>query len=341
MHAFFFAIFLTASTLAAETDAFTLRYRKMQDGLAAVQQEMQQRIRLGLTRVQAQGVSTGKCDWQNLDEELGKELRRPLVGMIEDFINNSGKVDRVNLNLSETVYGTLPLIDRFPLVLGGFFKIGLAGNFHHNGWVIGADKLGHFIDEGHTYYTIVHQAGRTLQDALEIGDFSEKSIFGIWTGGVLSYADLAANYDGYHFWKDLLGPVGTGPRASIYFTCNQGVWTEKIPLDLAKYVSGAWDEGMNCNEYRSAEMAQSIQKRISELEKSYGRRLSCPVYPDRIQAMVKRYGVDAARVINPRILKAAKESPSRKAGQGPVGSEHRREPRRQSVQKTDSAPRAN
>lgn len=290
---------------AAETDAFTTRYKRVQDGLPVIQNEIQSRIIDGLSQLNRE--SDGECDWDDLDSEMGSQLRRPFYGIIEGFINNSGKVENTFPTVQESIYAEVPFSYRWPMMLGAFFRIGLAGHFHQGDLLIGADKFGHFLDEGYSYYAIVHRYGKgspeDFEKALEIGHSSEKGVFGLWTGGVFSYADLAANLDGYHFWKDLLGGSGSiHRRESRYVSCDAGQWKWKGGLDLASYLSAAWDEGMNCSIYRNEAFTLGVENRIRKLEKAMDRKLMCPVYPDRVAKMIERYGDLAPRVIHPGLL---------------------------------------
>ena len=88
---------------------------------------------------------------------------------------------------------------------------------------LGTDKMGHFFQQGYTYYLTFEgqrQLGLDDQSALEYlvtsGRFSEETYFGKSLGAGMSRADLVANYAGLKFYINLTEPLGIpGAGASI------------------------------------------------------------------------------------------------------------------------------
>lgn len=293
-------IFLPIHLIAAETDAFTSRHMDIPDALPKLNLEVNRRIEQVLKLLNSQDKLETVCDWDELRDHLGDQLRHPIRGHIENYINKSKILPKPKFNFGQSVFKNVPFFQKIPLHVGRWLGIGFTLPIHHNGLLIGADKFGHFFDEGHYYYTMVHKWGFKFANALKWGRFLEYTFEGKGLVGVYSYADLAANYDGYRFWLDILGSPDKKIPSKL-LSCAKGKW-KLSPIDLNLYISAAWDEGMNCNEYRSDSMKEGILKSVKMLEKKNGKRYRCPVYPHRIGTMVQRYTDVPTEVINPKLL---------------------------------------
>lgn len=294
-------IFCALSATAAETDGFTKRYEDIQDGIPLVNAEIRKRISSSIVDLNKTSRMTRTCDWKELDASLGERLRRPIVGQIESLINSSQKIPKFSFSFSESIYKNLPAIVSMPIQMGNILGITFGNQIGHNGLVIGTDKLGHFLDEGYYYYKLIHEWGNSLEEALAFGSFLENTLDGKWTSGVYSYADLSANFEGLRFWEHALGGPGKN-RWSRYFYCLDGDWHIKRLFDLTDYLNEAWDEGMNCSEFRSEDMKVVVDTQIKHLELKKGKRYSCPVFPDRVPKMVERYGAHARKILHPKIF---------------------------------------
>ena len=80
---------------------------------------------------------------------------------------------------------------------------------------------------------------------------------------------MAANYQGYRFWSNFTG----GENA--YFKCSPGVgWVRNRNFTWTEYVSDAWDEAINCSEFR-----KPIAKKVEAALISSG--LKCPLLPEK------------------------------------------------------------
>ncbi|MCK4783959.1 MAG: DUF4157 domain-containing protein [Desulfobacteraceae bacterium] len=107
------------------------------------------------------------------------------------------------------------------------------------GMCVGADKLGHFFQEGYTYYTIAASPGGTTARAERAGRALEITGQGLGVGtigtGVYSNADLVANRSGLKFYQDL----AANPGGLIF--------------SIRNYISNAWNEQSNPSYYSSGE----------------------------------------------------------------------------------------
>jgi len=79
----------------------------------------------------------------------------------------------------------------------------------------GIDKIGHLFKQGMQYYVVYRKSlkrGKSElkaeQDAIQkVGVLTEKTYFGLMGAGVYGNADLAVNYIGLQFWKNLTAPL--------------------------------------------------------------------------------------------------------------------------------------
>ncbi len=99
------------------------------------------------------------------------------------------------------------------------------------GVLIGADKLGHFFQQGYEYFQRVEQTGN-LADAIQYGWGLENTQYGLSSSGVFSNADMRANLQGYHFYEWLRRTNGGGT-----FT-------------LRRWLDPTWNEEYNTNAYK-------------------------------------------------------------------------------------------
>jgi hypothetical protein len=133
------------------------------------------------------------------------------------------------------------------------------------GHYIGTDKLGHFHDLGHYYFRdFVGKlaSGRSDEEAVDEvvrtysrGIISERSIIGFVATGVHSNADLASNYMGFKFYRNLTEPVMLqGREHPPLLVLVGGYWklnTHVRPDSdfMAPFFSDHWNEALNPCEY--------------------------------------------------------------------------------------------
>jgi ankyrin repeat protein len=99
-----------------------------------------------------------------------------------------------------------------------FFRIWHSATIKAYGVYLGTDKIGHFTDMGRHYYHGYQKAlsdGATKEEAIEaavaVGNqglfFAEEGALGYLTAGAYSNGDMAANYLGFQFYRNLTEPV--------------------------------------------------------------------------------------------------------------------------------------
>lgn len=100
------------------------------------------------------------------------------------------------------------------------------------GVCIGADKLGHFFQQGFDY-AVQLVGGAKASEAESTGRFGEIGVFGLSATGVFSNADLAANLAGLKFYNDLATKPAT------------------FAFGIASYIANDWNEQFNPSFYTS------------------------------------------------------------------------------------------
>lgn len=156
---------------------------------------------------------------------------------------------------------------------------------------VGVDKLGHFFDQGAEYFRAAYTIdGGTatlkpdgIRQALAVGKSQEEGMFGYKGTGIKSYGDMSANYGGLRFWHQL------GASSDPLVRCQNGKYKVVKKFDFKNFVTDAWDEGINCSEYKSQEMQNKVNENLKAL------KMTCPAEIQRCQKIASQY---EAKVFN-------------------------------------------
>lgn len=104
--------------------------------------------------------------------------------------------------------------------------------------------------------------------------------------GVISHADLSANFNGMRFWSHVLAvtpdPLGPEYQLGPYVVCDQGKFVRVADVNWLNYVDESFDEALNCSSYRTEKFAKKVGARIQELEQKLGYSLACDEFNSRI-----------------------------------------------------------
>ncbi len=179
------------------------------------------------------------------------------------------------------------------------------------GTKMGIDKIDHFLSNGFFLF-LEHTTDRTppnnggedawpppepvirteeqrKKDALKFNTFSEEASWGLSGTGIKSYGDMAANYQGYQFYKELID--GNNP----YLKCKDGKWTQNREFNITNYADDSWNEAINCSSFNSEENRDIVFKNM----KAMGIE-SCPISPESCAALTKKYGEDGKNFLHPK-----------------------------------------
>ena len=298
----------------AEIDSLTGRTAVLADSSGALERRLDAALEAGVLRANQASES---CDEEALYRELRRALATPFIGhVIAEALNHDETLDRRRVLRADSIYRDLDLLDNVSVHWKDLSSVVRAGDV-----LIGVDKLGHFFVEGWKYFEIAQLDGEGIPSAMEWGERAERTYFGLLTTGVHSYADLAANFEGMRFWGRVLGraddPLDTGWRSRRpYVTCRRRFWLAgerrwqlARGIDLADYVSPAWDEAVNCCSYRNEKIEALVRARIDELSRADNVDYACPLDPGGCARARERFGEWAPRLLHPTCLAAP--SPAR------------------------------
>lgn len=319
---------------AAEVDNITPRELELEDSLATINEIFNQRLKQGVEEANRQagyppddedvedGAQTQYCDEAVLYTELRKAIYQSLTaswglkGYDLDLQLRALLADQsYSLLLNDSIYRDIDYIEGFSLNLKE-----LSDLVNIDGYYVGLDKIGHFFAEGWQYFELTQDDDYDLNKALAWGREQEVGKFGYSTTGIFSYADLAANINGWRFWNRVLlmrdDPL-KGTLANFftrsYVSCGIQIlesiknrkiiraWEQDAGFDLADYIDGAWDESSNCNSYANPMIEAKVLSRIENIDADF----SCPDKPDYCLQARKKYADYAKYVLHPLCLTAS------------------------------------
>lgn len=296
MHFFLvLSIFWGSLAHSYEVDNFTKRYQRLEPADAILDKKVNEAFSRVVEKANEEQIGCSKSpesDKKTMDghrklRALLREAVAPgeVVGVFEDIVDGNGSWLNVILRKAQGISAGLGVKSEIPKhsvdlensIYGGanqnkliLSAAGINSSIRLGGEYIGADKLGHFFDQGFQYYK-----GWTLNGskvwAFQRGKNSEETSFGKTTTGIMSYGDLAANYSGFQFWQS----VTEGPNP--YFRCEQGKWSQTRNFTWADHVNPGWDEAINCNKYATPEMTQAVLENTKKLQIKSGHNYVCPV----------------------------------------------------------------
>jgi len=327
---FFIVTFLCwwFSAFAAEVDSITPRNLMLEDALEDINSIINRRIKQGVANANddfrlMKDISNfpiiskdNDCDEDELYTELRKALFQSFTASwglkgydLDMQLRELLFQKSYALSLSDSIYRDITLLEGFSLNLKELSHL-----VNINGYLVGMDKLGHFFAQGWQYFEISNKEGQSLDDALAWGQEKESGLYGYTTTGIYSFADLAANFDGWRFWNRVLFKQSDPVKGFFswlfqrsYVNCKiqfaasfrqlklVRAWEVTTDFDLADYINAAWDEGINCNSYANTVIALKVNSRINEVASGF----SCPVNPMACIRARKNYGKYAQRLLHP------------------------------------------
>jgi cytohesin len=168
----------------------------------------------------------------------------------------------------------------FPLDPRQFFRIWHAATIKAYGTYLGTDKIGHFTDMGKHYYNAYRRArndGQSKADAraaaVEVGTdglvFGEEGALGYLSAGAFSNADLAANYLGLLFYRNLTASVVLKNEERRPMLQRRGAYWRLAPHVrpdgdfFRRFISDHLNEALNPSLFESG-MRASIRRAVRE-----------------------------------------------------------------------------
>ena len=206
-----------------------------------------------------------------------------------------------------TVYRPEQYIYEDPLLILDVTKLvrtfARADTVNVDGRLFGTDKVIHFIHLGHIYHSTylgARKQGLSESDAVSqavqvsAGNnlfLSENALLGMLTTGIRSNADLAANYAGFKFYRNLTEEVHIGNKVMPPMLVREGAYwrlDEHVRPDsdfFTAFITPHWNEALNPNVYAivtDSRVRAMLSSRCPDLLDWYrderGRPLSRPEY---------------------------------------------------------------
>lgn len=295
-------LLLALPAFASEIDDFTDYYKPLPDSDEALDRKVNGVIDASLAKAKG-------CDLNSFGEAVAGELAsiRLYSGAMERFAWSDPGVKRIKRKLSQSVYAGTPFSRS---LIGTVY--GLDPVISLSGVKMGTDKVGHFVDHGLNLFRM-HKSGKTVEELALYSLEEEEGAFGLLTTGIKSYADIAADLDGLRFWQDIFGQ-GPGP----FVQCRAGKLVKVRAFRFGDYVTAAWNEAVNCNDYdgnsltipsllsvqmaledmnhppeacdafyeelvrkSKGEFTRSIEENLAKLQKQTARKFRCPMEPEK------------------------------------------------------------
>lgn len=177
---------------------------------------------------------------------LGKSGHGPIQTWIQSKDNSEWWI-----KLDENIYS-----DIYPDSLNQNYIIKVGGEF------VGPDKIDHFFDQGYSYW-LKSDFGQNDGEAIEFGVESEYGWYGLKSGGVFSFADLRANWEGYQFFFSLFD----AEKGHLALSDNGTVRIART-FDWNDYIDWQYDELKNPCYITKANM-KKISRHIEEHYEQY------------------------------------------------------------------------
>ncbi len=305
--AIIFATLLALTNVyASEIDPFNNRSVPLKDSLPSVNLKANTLLQDALKEL---NEKNHKCSEKKLYKKMRKVFRNQYTSKFGKWIVKTDELDKMTTYTSESIYKEFKWYQA--VIPGLWAKINdPAGQIINVGGVyVGTDKFEHFSGSGFLYFKKFYLKGKTLEDAMNIGYRAETGIMGATMTGVMSYADMVANFNGMRFWNTVLGKnvdILTKEEVSPYLSCVDGKWEQQREIDFSEYIDQTWDEGINCSWMRTESLLRKVKDRIQEYNDKTGENLSCPLNSELLERDGEKYKDLPIQIINYDGLQALK-----------------------------------
>jgi hypothetical protein len=263
-----FALLAASSASALETDQYYAWRRPLADSGDALNAKINFEIAAALDEINANENGRG-ASCRVVVDAIHDRFALFIFQKIELWAQRTALLSRIPATQAEEfdyrenwIYGGLPWYD-----LG--LTVPPSPTLEVSGIRFGTDKISHFFSEGHYYlewYEGARGRGLSHEDALrfaiERGIAIETTVLGGVISGVISPADLEANYVGVHWYIDLC--EGDAPLLQQ----TDAGWTMPVPFDLRPLLSPEWDESYSPNvilDGRWVRVKPAIQRHCPDL----------------------------------------------------------------------------
>ncbi len=279
-----------------ETDPFLVLDVRLDDSAGVVNEYVNSVIRLRLDRLR---TGSKRLTCEAVVPIIFNGFRQTPQPRITHWALSDSSLDRFPDSdvgrvsyYRQSVLG-MPFYAKFGVPLGRTINIG--------GVYFSADKLGHFFSFGLRYQRrFLRASGNGMTDAEALrkvvrwGFKSELGVVGRTSTGIVSFADLEANYQGFRFARSLCDL-----DSPAHLTRDgDSKWRISGPVDLRNFVNAAWDEAFNPNIYVKRRWKNIRQRMLAHCGK-----LSSSVAMERLRRYKETYTPSAsARIVDELVI---------------------------------------
>jgi len=319
-----FSVVISFVGYGSEVDSFTNRYQNLvtlRDDIDVINDQINYYIDLALEKSNTQSSSQCldvKGVVENARKFLGAHWRSQTgAGYYKEnnlyrWLKYDGPISRNYTGVKNSVYRDFTIFESPSLAGVSMFHDTMGALLKHGNIIVGSDKYTHFFNRGKKYWKNYYGLGKESRMIrsekqrerymLDMGNYSEESLFGSKSTGVASFGDLAANFQGMRFWNKFAGTgadIVTGIVPSPYIQCQANKWVQIERVDMRDWVNASWDEALNCSKYKNAIMANKVKKRIDQLKRNDPTRLyECPVDMLKIWSTKQVFGRFYEELVN-------------------------------------------
>ena len=313
---FFSSLFIRLG-ISAEVDTFNQRFDHIPDMTDVLNKKT---ISYFEKAVQDLNKKSHSCGPKKLYHRMRKDFKNHMTGRFNRWMINSKEVKIIYTKPQKSIYKYWDTFESFPIkllsplmlkkpagVLAGYVKVGDV--------LLGTDKFEHFLGTGFTYFKSYFLKKESIQETVQIGWNDEVGLLGGMTVGVMSFGDLAAEFNGMFFWNDILRFNDSHPkkkrendyvdnkRNGPYIICRNKKWelNKEKTFDWRNYIDDSFDEAINCSLFKTKSMVLKVKKALSELEQD-GHRYQCPMSTLKFERLKKKYGRYAPFILNSKGL---------------------------------------
>lgn len=289
-------ILISKASFALETDQFVASFHVIKDSSSVINDYFYKNINKALDDANRKHPEKIKCQ-KLADNVLTNLVGKYSISKISKFAKNSPDVDKFpDSSIKDGEYFNMT----FYKDVGLLMKLSppLARTININGIYMGTDKLGHFSLIGRNYYRAYlnnlkkgQSPAEAEKNAIVRGFKTEKGILGYGIGGVLSFGDLEANYEGLRFGIDMC----EGENPYFVFVNNRWELNSNNQFDVKTYFNPRMDESFNFSFWRPW-----LYKKISgKMKKEYCEVRETSLYKERIASYAGRMKEN----LNDRLIK--------------------------------------
>ncbi|OUR97758.1 hypothetical protein A9Q84_06040 [Halobacteriovorax marinus] len=284
---FLFLLSLSGKSLSSEIDNFAHFNHQTPDVTQDLNELTNNLMLKAISKANSKHIVGEFCSKSILYKSLKGSFAKPLRGQIEEYILKKPEtIPQLRIPLEHSIYNGFRGIDFITRLPYG--KLGSIVNI--NGVYVGSDKFGHFHTEGLEYFFKAYK-DKSIPEvlgAMKWGIKTEESYFGRWTTGVISYADLAANFNGMRFWNNVLAlkPDILEQSNGPYVECSDEKWIQIKRFDWGRYIDETFDETINCNKFSSNKLRTLHDANVKRI---YGEDVFCGASEELIYRLKEKY----------------------------------------------------